>query len=220
MMTWAQIKQMLTYEFGPYVGRGFVNSDSGSPTELAYKVHLAHNIIMAHPYEWEFSKAVGTITLTGATTYNLKTLLPDLMSVYQLWGINQNQEQPYVPNYEANVIPQDGYSLRGNTLIFSGNIPTAGTANLQYKSSYMVLDASGNRKQFFTDDSDTTVLDDADINVIIFGAGRFIRRKTDEPVLKTRYGTTRGKDEQADFEQALTNMMLRNKQSRQNTTML
>lgn len=217
-MNWANLKQMITYEYGPYVGKGFINKDSGSPTELAYKVHLVHCRIIAKPHEWEFAKATGTITLTGATSYNLKTLFPDFVSLYQIWGINANQEHPFVPNSDANIVPADGWSLRGNTLFFSGNVPASGTLYIQYKSSYMVESVAGVRQQFFTEDSDVSVLDDPDVPVLILGAGVYIRRKTDDPTGKGR--SNRSTDEKDELDQAITDMMLRPKMTRQLSTML
>jgi hypothetical protein len=216
--TWADIKMMLTYEFGPYVGKGFVNMDSGSPTELAYKVHLAHCRIMAKPHEWEFAKEVGTIVMTGASTYDLRALFPDLISVYQVWGINENQEHPYEANSVINITPADGYSLRGNLLVFSGNAPASGNLSIQYKSSYMVKDSSGVRKKYFTDDTDTSVLDDADIPVLILGAGIYIRRKTDDPIGREK--SNRAGAEKDELDQAIYDMMLRPKQSRQLISMM
>lgn len=178
-MTYEEIKILAETLFGQYISKGFINTTSGSPTAIALLLHLAGNRIAGMPEELECLKETGTITLTGATSYNFRTSYPDFRSVYQVYGINENQAHPFVPNYEANVIPAQAYSIRGITLYFSGTAPTSGTLRFQYKSQYMVKSAAGVRKRYFEADDDYSVLDDVDINALIFGLGDFVQWKTD-----------------------------------------
>ncbi len=209
---YSDIKTRFQTLFPQYVGKGFIESDSGSPTELALLADLANNDIASFPYEWEFLRQTGTITLTGATSYNLATLLPDLQSVYQIYGINQNQEHPVMSNYEANIASGDGWSLRDKTLYFTGNLPTTGTITLQYKSKWMVKDSSGTRKQFFTNDSDVSALDDSDLPALLWGAGKYIELKGDND---KRLAFCEKK-----FIEAFNNMLFRNGASNQLDTVL
>lgn len=213
-MTWADLQTLLTYLYGPYVGNDFINSSSGSPTELALLCQLANNRIATMPaVELECLKITSTITLTGATFYNLKTLFPDLRSVYQIYGINSNMDHPYRPNYESNVTPLEGWTVKGKTLYFTGNAPT-GTANIQYKSQYLVESASGTRKLNFTADDDISVLDEADINALVFGVGEFVNWRVD----------TASQERKAEiklwFKEAITNLGLTNVASHQLTSMI
>jgi len=179
IMEYGDIKTIVQTMYGQYVGAGkLIEDTSGSPTALAVLFDLVHNRISNYPREWEFLKETGTLTLTGASSYNLVTTFPSLKSVYQIYGISTNQDSSYLPNYEANILPIDNsHSLRNKTLIFTGNAPQSGTATIQYKSKYMVKNAAGTRIQYFTKDTDTTVLDD--VNLLIFGIGEYIDWKAD-----------------------------------------
>lgn len=150
-MTWEEIKLAIQTIYGQYVGSGKLidDTDNGStPSALAILVNLVHNRVVGYPAELNCLKETGTITLTGASSSNLKTLLPSLKSVYQVYGINDNQEQEPMGNLEANITPLSGWTIKGDSLIFSGTAPS-GTATLQYKSKYMVKDSTGTRQQYF-----------------------------------------------------------------------
>ncbi len=178
-LTYADIKNQISALYDPYVSAGFVSAVGGSPAQIGYFLRFINNRISAKPIEFEFLKQTSPITLTGASTYDLGTLFPDLYSVYQLFGTSPQQEAPYYPNYDGNVTPITGYTLKGKTLIFTGNQLFNGSVNLQYKSKWLVKDADGNRKLDFTNDTDITVLDDNQVNVLIFGVGQFVNWKTD-----------------------------------------
>jgi len=214
-MAWADIKTYVQVNYGQYVGNGKLIDDSGSPSPLAILFDMVHNRISGSPQtEWPFLKETGTISLTGAASYNLATLLPGIRSVYQIYGINQNQDSTPLSNYEANITPIDSaHTLRNKTLVFTGSSPS-GTATVQYKSFYMVKDASGNRKRYFEDDTDVTVLDDADMNVLIFGIGEYINWSSDT------LSQERRDEVRAWFKEAWENMRDTNEQSHQITSML
>lgn len=213
-MAWSEIQTVAQYLYGPYIGSGGFIGTTGSPTELAYLMQLVMNRITSYPHDFPFLKRTGTITLTGATSYDLRTLIPDFRSSWQMYGVNPNQEHPYLSNDVANITPAVGYTIKGTTITFTGNIASSGTATIQYKSMWMVLSSGGTRKLNFTDDSDTTVLDDADINVLLFGLGQFVNWKSD----------TQSKERRADinawFNEAWTNLILHNENAHQQRTLL
>lgn len=210
-MTWEEIKLAIQTIYGQYVGSGKLidDTDNGStPSALAILVNLVHNRVVGYPAELNCLKETGTITLTGASSYNLKTLLPSLKSVYQIYGINDNQEQEPMGNLEANITPLSGWTIKGDSLIFSGTAPS-GTATLQYKSKYMVKDSTGTRQQYFLADADYTVLDASDCNILIFGVGQFINWSSDEEAQNR-------KDQIKDwYNEAWTNLILHPSQTSQ-----
>jgi len=210
-MTWEEIKLAIQIIYGQYVGSGKLidDTDNGStPSALAILVNLVHNRVVGYPAELNCLKETGTITLTGASSYNLKTLLPSLKSVYQVYGINDNQEQEPMGNLEANITPLSGWTIKGDSLIFSGTAPS-GTATLQYKSKYMVKDSTGTRQQYFLADADYTVLDASDCNILIFGVGQFINWSSDEEAQNR-------KDQIKDwYNEAWTNLILHSSQTSQ-----
>lgn len=181
MITYESLKNSAQALYGSWIGAGaLIESDSGTPTTLASYFDFVNSEIGAHPHEWKFLKETSTITLTGASSYNLRTLFPDLISVYQIYVTNSAQDFPNVSNYEANRLVLDGYTIKGDLLIPGSNFPTTGTINIQYKSQYLVKDVDGNRKQFFEEADDYSVLEFADKNVLIFGLGEWVNWKTDE----------------------------------------
>lgn len=215
-MNWQMLKLIVQSVYGQYVSSGnLIDPDTGSPSALALLFHLVHSEIVGMPNEFPFLKADGSLTLTGTLTYLLTTSSPDLKNVYQVYGIYDNQAAVYVPNSDINVIPQDNtYSLKGKTICFAGNAPTSGTLNYQYKSMYMVKDASGNRKEFFENDTDVSVLDSSQINALIFGIGKYINWASDEAAQEKR------KDVKEWSAQAMEALVLVQEQTNQLTTLL
>lgn len=216
MPTYSELKTIAQTLYGNSVGAGnFVESDSGSPSELAMLFHLIHGRIIGYPREWPFSKVVVTITATGASTYDLKTLYPDFLSLYQVFGINTNSEHEHYDNAEANITTIDGWTLRDGVLTFTGTIPASGsTFSIQYKSQYLVETAAGVRQKYFLTGTDVSVLSEADINVLVMGIGSYVNWKTDEVSQDKRRET---KDW---FQEAWTNMLLREDVSRPITSMI
>lgn len=213
-MSWEEIKASINALYSQYVGSGnLIETDSGSPTQLAIIVNLVHNRIINYPINWSFLKETGTITLTGASSYNLATLFPDLQSVYQIYDGTLYTEKGYVPNYEANVSPiQEAYTLRGKTLIFTGNAPVGGTLSIQYKSKYMVKTAAGVRQKFFQNDDDVTVLDDE--SLLVWLTGEFINWTSDDTAVQRREEVRNWSKE------AFSNLILGNENINQITSML
>lgn len=216
MTSWETLQSAIQALYVQYVGSGSViENSSGSPTVEALLMDLVHNRIVGYPYDWDFLKVTGTLTLTGASSYNLKTTFPDLKSVYQIYGIQENQDQQYLPNYEANIVPTDnGFTLKGNTLVFTGNTPSGGSATIQYKSLYMVKDSGGTRKQYFTSTSDESVLESSDMNVLLFGFGQYVNWKSDSKSKEQRDNVA------VWFKEAWQNLLMENKNTSQVHSML
>jgi len=210
-MIYSEIKTVIQTIYSQYIGSGnIIESDSGSPTALALLLDLVNNRVLSYPYEWPFLKITGTLTLTGATSYDLTTLFPDLKSVYQLYGLNDYEEYDYLSNKDANISSNNrGYTIKGKTLYFSGNAPTSGTFNIQYKSKYMVETSAGVRQQYFLNDDDVSVLDSDDVNVLIFGLGQFVNWQIDNK------DNTRRQEVSGWFKEAWSNLLLHNEQTNQ-----
>lgn len=179
-MVYSEIKTFLSNFYSPFVETDFIDFDNGSPSEGALYLRMINNRIAAKPHEYEFCKEIGSVNLNGSSSINLANLYPDLLTIYQVYGVTDQQQANFLPNDTANIAPIEGYSLRHKTLYFSGNIPSSGTLYFQYKSQYMVKDAAGNRKLDFEDDDDYSVLDEAFTNALLFGFGEFLNWKTDE----------------------------------------
>lgn len=140
---------------------------------------LIGNRVAAYPKDWDFLKVNGTVTLTGATSYNLKTLLTGYLGLYQVYGIISNAEVTYSANNVANITSAPVYTIKNGILTFSGTAPASGTLRVQYRSQFMVEDSSGTRKKYFENSEDVSVLPDADLNVLIFGVGEYVEWKRD-----------------------------------------
>lgn len=215
-MTWEQIKQTIQVIYSPYVGAGKLidDTDDGlSPSQLSLLVNLVHGRISSFPIDFEFCKETGTLPLTGASSYNLATLFPGFKTIFQVYGINQYQEHQFYGNGEANITPLDGWTMKGKTLVFTGTPPT-GTAQVQFKSSFMVKNSSGTRQQYFLAEDDVSVLDDDSVGFIIFGLGDYINWSSD----------TENQDRKAEvkdwFKEAMNNLVLNNGNSKSLDSML
>ena len=182
-MTWENIKAQLIILYSKYAGtNGFIETESGNPTDLAMLVDLVHQQINSNPGNPDyFKRKVGqTVTLTGATSYDLRTLFPDYMGIYQVYGINDYEEQVNVSQGTNNLLRHnESYSVTNGVLYLAEGYPSTGTLKIDYKSAYMVEDSSGNRKQFFTDVTDVSVLLPNHIWVLLLGVGQYVNWKAD-----------------------------------------
>lgn len=216
MILYSTLKATAIALYGKWIAAGgVIESDSGSPTTLAIYFNFVNSMIAGYPHEWGFCKEVAEITLDGSSEYNLATLIPDYLSTYQVYGLNDYQEEPYLANDEANISASErGYTIRGSLLVPTGTPPTSGTLKVQYKSKYLVKNSAGTRKQYFEDDSDYSVLSSPDDNVLTLGIGKFVNYKIDERSKSQR------DENRADFKEAWNSMILRNDQTNQITSML
>lgn len=177
-MTYGNIKSLLS-AMAPDAFKGLVNVDSGSPTELALYARVTNSEIAANPHKFSWALREYTLTLTGATEYNLKTLIPDLVAIYQIYGDSApGREAPAqsLREYNRTLGGNIRFSVIGNTLKLTG--ATSGTLKIPYYSNYLVLDNDGStRKLNFVDDDDTSVIPEQHVMTLVEGIMRFVDRK-------------------------------------------
>lgn len=214
-MTFETLKQYIDILYGDYVSDGNVISTTGSsPTPLALLLDLVHSDIMAHPEAWYFQREKGTINLDGSLTYDLNTLFPDANEFTQLYGVSEyKEEHNHGPN-EGNITPFQGYHIDNGVLTFNGNAPGSGTAYIDYISTFLVKDSSGNRKLYFENNDDVTVLKEAHKPVLIYGIGKIVNWKMDEVSQSKKQETI------SNYENAYNKMLLKGEHSRPLTSML
>jgi len=177
MATWAEIKTIATY-MAPSAFGGLVNSTTGAVTELAYYARMANAKIAMVPHKFSWAIRTYTLTLTGATDYDLATLIPGLQRIYQITGENApNGEIPYRNQAQFN-IERSGINMTivGNTLKFH-NPPSSGTLEIPYYTKYFVKTAAGVYQQDFTLDTDVSLVPDDLIPMLIEGMNEYIDRK-------------------------------------------
>lgn len=198
------IKSILTTVYGTHVGAGnLVESDSGSPSELAMFLDFVHNRIVGTPVRLPCCFVNVSITSTGASSYNLKTLYPDLLSVFQVYNVDQNASHHHFGPAEGNITPIGGWMVKNGVLYFTGAAPAAGsTFGLEYKSQFLVENSAGVRKRYFEDATDVSALPFAHENVLIFGFGEFVNWKADESSQEKRRKT------ETMYQEAWQNLML------------
>lgn len=210
-MTWSEIKTT-AQSIVPAELKGFVNYQSGSVTELALYCRMIHNRISGHPHKCSFLLREYTLTLTGASSYNLRTLIPDLVRLYM---------PPHGSNVPDREVPYQGYrdysidtgnntrmTLFGKTMMLTAGGVT-GTLTIPYYSSYLVESAAGTRKKDLTDDTDFSIIPNEHENVLIEGIVEFAKRKTKNPQNQRVFADHRGRISQmTPFEQELQNLII------------
>lgn len=187
-MTYTELQTLLT-SMMPGASSGFIASP-----ELMYYARMTNMQVAggAHKFSWAIREY--TLTLTGATEYNLGTLIPDLVTVYQIHGSS-------VPGYEVGFSGQReyninvggiGFTIVGNLLRFQ-NPPTSGTLTIPYYSNYLVVSAAGTRQLDFTDGTDISVIPNQATQLLLEGILRFYYRKEKEPVYEETVQTWDGR---------------------------
>jgi len=208
-MTWLEIKTLLG-AMKPYALKGLVGTTAGATPEIALYARATNMEIAGNPYKFWWLTREYTLTLTGATTYNLRTLIPDLGRIYQVTGsAAPNREAPYQSLRDYNIDLSGGVriSVLGDaTLKVTG--ATSGTLTIPYFSRYLVESSGGTRKMDFTDDTDVSVIPEQHIMALVEGIKRFINDKTDEAT-KLDARLVDGKPMQIDrFSYLVRNMIL------------
>lgn len=175
--TWANIKQLISY-MEPAAVAGYVETSSGSPTELAFYARMVNAEIAANPFKHSWRLREYTLTLTGATTYNLGTLIPDLDQVLQIVGDGlPNREAQYLSPSDFNFeIGGTWATIKGNTLEFK-NPPSSGTLTIPYFTKWLVKTSGGVYQQDFTDGTDISIIPDTHSQILIEGIIEYIKRK-------------------------------------------
>lgn len=179
-MLWSEIKNLLG-ALKPYAFKGLVNTTDGTTPELALYARVTNMEIAGNPYKFSWLLREYTLTLTGASSYNLRTLIPDLGRVYQVVGDSfPGREAPVQSPREYNVDVSGSVriSIMGDTLKVTG--ATSGTLTIPYYSRYLVESSGGTRKLDFTADTDVSVIPDQHVMILVEGIKRFVSDKTDE----------------------------------------
>jgi len=164
----------------PAAMRGnLVKTNAGSPSEFAFYARLIHNRISGFPHKMSWLIREGTLTLTGAETYNLKTTFPDLVRVYHIPTSQVGgREVPYQSLRDYNLTPSGGarMTIIGHTLKLSGTL--TGTLTIPYYSNYLVLDNDGTtRKLDFESDDDESIVPEEHTSILVEGILDYVRRK-------------------------------------------
>jgi len=178
--TWGNIKTLLSAMSPQAMQSGYVEGNSGVPPELTLYARASNSEIAGNPHKFSWLMREYNLTLTGATSYNLTTLVPDLMQIYQIAGDTlSNKEMPYQSPREFTMdVGGIKFTIKGRTLVFSGASPTTGTLTIPYYSNYLVLDEDGvTRKKDFENDDDILVIPDDHFMVLVEGIMRFVYRK-------------------------------------------
>lgn len=176
------IKTTIKATYGSYIKKnGFIEPEAGTPSELQVLLNLVNSNLVSKPQVFPFEKKTTTIDVNGRNKIDLKTEIPDLISVYQIYGARDNLDEKFRPNDEANVTPLRGYTLKNRVLIFTGDkeISNESKITIQYRSQYLVEDSSGNRKQMFERADDRSVIPFGHQNVLIYGLSEHVHWNTD-----------------------------------------
>ncbi len=162
----------------PAATSGYVETSSGSPTELAYYARMVNSEICANAFKHSWRLREYTLTLTGASTYDLGTLIPDLDQVLQIVGDGlSNKEAQYLSPADFNFeIGGTWATIKGNTLEFK-NPPSSGTLTIPYYTKWLVKTAAGAFQQDFTAGTDISIIPDSHQQVLIEGIMEYVNRK-------------------------------------------
>jgi hypothetical protein len=178
-MTYAAIKAILS-NMAPQAVRGIVSTTGGSPaSELALYLRMINNRIAAQTHKFSWTIRTYTLTLTGATEYDLATLIPDLQLVRLVTGTQ-------VPNGVATYVPDSdlyrrtwgpyAFTIQNKVLKFD-TPPLSGTLIIPYHTFYLVKTSGGTYQLDFSADTDVSVVPEEHTNMLIEGAMEFFYRK-------------------------------------------
>lgn len=176
-MTYTELQTILS-SMMPAASQGFISSP-----ELKYYARMTNMQIAGGPHKFTWMIREYSLTLTGATEYDLSTLIPDLICILQPHGTS-------VPGYEIGFQSPREFSMQVGSVAFTivggllriQNGPTTGTLTIPYFSNYLVKSAGGTRQLDFTDGTDISVVPNHATQLLLEGILRFYYRKEKEPV--------------------------------------
>lgn len=177
-MTWSDIKQFFS-KFTPAQTSGIIETTSGTPTELALYARLTNNKIAGQPHKFSWMLREYTLTLTGASSYDLKTLIPGFVRARVVTGSGlPNGIASYVSDVDLyrRTYGQHTFTIQNGVLKFD-TPPTSGTLVIPYYTSYLVKASDGTYKQDFSTDTDVSVIPDQHIDLLLEGIETYFRRK-------------------------------------------
>jgi len=178
--------------FAKYVN----NNDTGTstPSELAMYARMTNYQIAGYAHKFAWSVREYSLTLTGASSYDLLTLIPDLSTIYRPYGTAFGGNEPaYRQPYEFNV--ESGgqiITIVGKTLKIK-NAPGTGTLTIPYYSNYLVANSSGTRQKDFLAETDVSVIPDTHIPMLVEGIQEYIDRREHRPSFQRQYALYDGR---------------------------
>lgn len=182
--TYLAIKSYLTNVRPSVFNAKFVNQNSGSPTELALYCRAVNMDIAGNPHKFSWTLREYSLALTGATDYDLSTLIPDLVMIYQVPGDDfATKEARFLSLRDFNIeTGGQSFTIVGGTTLRFKNPPTSGTLTIPYYSNYLVVTSGGTRQLDFSADTDKTIIPFQHATMLIDGVINQVRPKEDEPI--------------------------------------
>lgn len=177
-MTWSEIKQFFA-NFTPAQTQGIIETTSGTPTELALYARLTNNKIAGQPHKFSWMLREYSLTLTGASSYDLKALISGFVRVRVVTGNSlPNGIASYVSDVDLyrRTYGQHTFTIQNGVLKFD-TPPTSGTLTIPYYTRYLVKTAAGVYQQDFTANDDESVIPDTHIDLLLEGIETYFRRK-------------------------------------------
>lgn len=177
-MQWSDTKAILA-SMAPESFKGFINTTSGSIPEAVMYARFCHNEIAGYSHKFGWLLREYQLTLTGADSYDLRALIPDLVRVYQVVSVPlaPGRAVPYQSLYQYNIDPSGAIrlTLMGDILKITG--APSGTLTIPYYSNYLVKAQDGTRKRDFTVDTDESVIPGTYDQLLVEGIMRYVNRK-------------------------------------------
>lgn len=184
--TWGQIREEFADAFRDTT-TGFFGNSAGANTEVVRVLRRVLRLIDA-PEAYTFQEQEYTLSLTGASRYDLDTLIPGWKRIK---AINANQSgSPASYRTELQAVElrdfqslQDSYSYaifqsRYLELYNPTGVFSSGSLKIIYYTGYLVKDGStGALKALPTSDSDTFLIPDRFLDVITEGLAMLAFRK-------------------------------------------
>lgn len=202
--TWGDVKEEVRDSFRDST-TAFIDDD-----ELARYCKRTLRLIASN-YIYGFQETTGTLTLTGASSYNLATSFPDFQ---ELWGLSYLLNGATAPGceltyynardflYAADIL---GYTVQGTSTLKlyvpAGGTGITGSLTVIYYSSTMLTSASGTAKEIPTLDTDVFRIPERFLSVLVEGILMFCFRK--DKSLREDFT-----DSKEAFEKALLKMQL------------
>jgi hypothetical protein len=171
-MLWSELKTIIS-SMAPQAMNGVIDY-----TELKSYARLTHNSIATHPYKFSFLFKEGSLALTGASSYDLKILIPDLNLIYLA---KSDSRIPYQrpSEYYSTDLGATTMTVMNNIIKFNSP-PTSGTLTIPYFTKHLVIDGTtGENKLDFESDDDYSIVPE---NLLVEGVMRFVWRKEHKKV--------------------------------------
>lgn len=182
-MTYAALKAIFS-NMSPQATSGIIETSAGSPaSELALYCRLVNNRIAAQPHKFSWTIREYTLTLTGASSYNLASLITDLQMVRLVTGASvPDGVATYVKDYDlySRTLGPYVFTIQNKVLKFD-TPPTSGTLIIPYHTFHLVQTAGGTYQIDFSADTNVSIIPEEHINMLIEGVDEYFKRKEKKP---------------------------------------